>query len=133
MTTTIVLRNATVHDIVKRLTDTAYQTTAETALASGMGNAQNGITRALDDAIADGYVRVVTTRNTTYARNVRFVALNHGIRHCNTCIEGCDHGTNSPEGCGHLGCWSHNATSDCPGRAYAAAEAANIINAGDLV
>lgn len=69
------LRNATPDDIVRRLTDTPYATTAETALAGGLGAAQLGITAAVDEAIRAGLVRVVDTRDTTYGRNVRFLAI----------------------------------------------------------
>ena len=69
------LRNATPDDIVRRLTDTLYATTAEAALAGGLGPAQLGITAAVDEAISAGLVRVVDTRDTTYGRNVRFLAI----------------------------------------------------------
>lgn len=69
------LRTATPDDIVRRLTDTPYATTAETALAGGLGAAQHGITAAVNEAISAGLIRVVDTRDTTYGRNVRFLAL----------------------------------------------------------
>lgn len=72
---TSTLRAATPADIVRRLTGTPYAMTAETALAGGLGNAQYGITDAVDGAIAAGLVRVVTTRDTSYGRDVRFLAL----------------------------------------------------------
>ena len=67
-------RIATAADVVRRLTNTGYQSTAETALAWGMGDVY-GIDLALEDALRQGLVRVVDVRNTTYGRAVRFVAL----------------------------------------------------------
>lgn len=116
-------RPATIHDIVRRLTNSLYRSTAETALVGGMGYVDD-IKDALDDAIEAGYVEVVSVRDTTYGKGVRFVALAEGVRYCQTCLTGCDHGTDSREGCGCLGCWSPNATSDCPGRMYAELEMA---------
>ena len=68
-------RKATAADIVQRLNSTSFAMTAETALGWGMGEAQEDIPAALDAAIALGLVKVVTTKDTTYGRNVRFVAL----------------------------------------------------------
>lgn len=125
MTTTTTLRPATIHDIVKRLTG-PYKMTAETALATGMGDV-TGIDDALYDAITLGVVRIVETRNTSYCPGVRMVALADGIHHCPTCIEGCEHGNDSAEGCEHWGCWSPNATGSCQGRDYAIATCGKVL------
>lgn len=124
MTTTTALRAATINDIIHRLTGTPYKATAATptALGGGMGPAQHDIITALNDAIDAGLVHVAATRDTSYGRGIRFVTLADGIHHCPTCITGCDHtapayGDNGS--CGHRMCWGRDATSDCPGRAYA--------------
>jgi hypothetical protein len=75
-TTTAPLRKATADDIAARLTSIEgrrYRMTAETALGGGMGDAQYGISAALDAAIADGRAEVVEIRDTTYGRGIRFV------------------------------------------------------------
>jgi hypothetical protein len=114
------MRNATAVDIVKRLTGSPYKMTAEVpnALASGMGAAQLGITAAVDDAIDQGFVTVVDTRDTTYGKGIRFLDLADGIAWCRTCFAGCDHGGGAGS-CGHLGCWGPNATNDCAGVKFA--------------
>ncbi len=119
MTTTTV-RAATVTDIVRRLTGTPYATTAETAIATGIGIDLCGIIAALDDAIDCGYVQVVRVRDTTYGKGIRFVALADGVAYCRTCIVGCDHPvTRDGDSCRHQGCWGPNATNDCAGAHYA--------------
>jgi hypothetical protein len=95
-------QTATADDIVRRLTGTPYAMTAETGLGWGMGPAQLGIREAVDAAIADGRVRLVTTRDTTYGRGVRFIALDE--TYCPTCDRGCDCPAGSA-GCEHYGCW----------------------------
>lgn len=72
-------RAATVHDIVKRLTDTSYDWTAVTALGWGMGLAQLNIDSAVQEAEAEGrivseihrgkkMVRLAPTYTLTYER-----------------------------------------------------------------
>jgi hypothetical protein len=112
------MRSATVADIVRRLTGTLYEMTAETALGGGMGDAQYHIEAALNEAIERGLVKVIDTRDTTYARNVRFVAVTDlGKVYCQTCIDGCDCEIGTP-GCGHAYCWgvvSDEVFNSCPG------------------
>src|SRR5947208_2766259 len=69
------LRTATPADVVRRLTGTLYRETAETALGGGMGDAQLGIGVALNEAIDAGLVRVMSVRDTTYGKGIRFLAL----------------------------------------------------------
>lgn len=67
-------RTATADDVVCRLRDSLYETTAETSLGWGMGNVSpRSIRTALNAAIADGRVEVVEVRDTTYGDGVRFV------------------------------------------------------------
>lgn len=115
------MRFAEITDIVRRLTGTAYAMTAETALGNGMGDVHD-IVGALDDAIHAGYVAVITVRDTSYGRGVRFVALAAGVAYCATCIDGCEHGGcngGEPGSCGHMGCWGPDAPGDCPGVGFA--------------
>lgn len=114
------IRPATIDDIVHRLTGTPYTSTAETALADGMGDVLN-ITVALNAAIEDGYVTVVDTRDTSYGGNIRFVALVDGIHYCRTCLDGCQCETGSGTSCDHDGCWGPDATNKCQGVAYSRA------------
>lgn len=126
-TTQTTTRSATIHDIIRRLTG-PYQTTAAhpQVLLGGMGDAQHGVMDALDESIDAGFVRVVTTRDTSYGKNIRMVTLADGIAWCRTCHTGCDHGPKAdPGSCGHLGCWGPDATSDCPGVGYARANLAH--------
>lgn len=124
MTATTDMRQATVVDIVRRLTEdaTQYKMTAgtEQGLGWGLGNAQLGIIDALDEAIDDGLVVVKKVRDTTYGSGVRFVALADGVAFCRTCVDGCEHESRvDGESCGHLGCWGPDATSDCAGVGFA--------------
>ena len=83
-------RRATVADIVARLTGTQYASTAETALGWGMAPAQDYITEAVDAAIAAGLVRVVATKDTTYGRNIRFLAIaSPAVHNITTCPLDC--------------------------------------------
>nr|WP_221374518.1 hypothetical protein [Actinoplanes polyasparticus] len=113
------MRNATAVDIVRRLTGSLYRQTCEapSVLGDGMGDAQHGITNALDEAIELGWVKVVSVKPTTYAGTCRFVALADGITYCPTCIAGCDHDQSGS--CEHLGCWGPDATIDCEGVPFA--------------
>ncbi len=71
------MRNATINDIIRRLTGTPYATTAATpaVLGPGMGDAQLGIIDAVDAAITAGLVAVIDVRDTSYGRGIRFVAV----------------------------------------------------------
>lgn len=114
------IRPATIDDIVRRLTGTPYTSTAETALAGGMGNVTD-ITNALNAAIDDGYVTVIDTRDTSYGSNIRFVTLVDGIHYCRTCLDGCQCETGTGASCDHDGCWGPDATNKCQGVAYSRA------------
>lgn len=113
------MRNATAVDIVRRLTGTPYREASEapSVLGGGMGEAQLGITDAVDEAIERGWVKVVAVKDTTYAGRCRMLALAEGISYCLICIAGCDHGEHGS--CGHLGCWGLDGNDDCAGVPFA--------------
>lgn len=122
--TATTMRQATVVDIIRRLTQdaTQYKMTAAAAqtLGGGMGPAQLGIIAALEEAIGDGLVVAKKIRDTTYGSAIRFVALADGVTFCRTCVEGCSHESRRDgESCEHRGCWGPAGTGDCAGVKFA--------------
>ncbi len=114
-----------VTDIVRRLTGGLHKMTAETVLIDTLPGNRSDIRHAIDEAIDDGYIKIVQVRDTTYGKGIRFIALADGIAYCRTCILGCTHeATRDGDSCGHAGCWGPDATNDCPGVGYARANLA---------
>jgi hypothetical protein len=102
------MRHATAVDIVRSLTDAPHLTVRDIVTSNHL----DGTLDAVSDAISAGFIVV------GHQAFPEILTLAEGIRYCQTCVDGCNHGGEQGS-CGHRGCWGPAATNDCTGIAVA--------------